>query len=90
MPTAHRRTRTAFADHLTHVGPITCWRCHQPIRPGEPWDLGHQTDRALGGTDTPDNLWPEHRHCNRSAGRRLGQFLARHGARNRTTPSRNW
>jgi hypothetical protein len=57
---------------LVAAGHVTCWRCGQPIHPGQPWDLGHRTDRALGGTD--HDTAPEHRHrtgtCpgNRAAG----------------------
>jgi hypothetical protein len=45
-----------------------CRRCGLPIDPDEPWDLGHIVAKADGGTVTPDNLAPEHRRCNRSAG----------------------
>lgn len=87
---AWRQLRQPFADHLAHVGPLNCRRCQQPIHHGDRWHLGHATDRALGGTDT--DLWPEHEHCNTSAGARLGNQLRhqRHHAIATTTPSRDW
>ncbi|MBD3782453.1 MAG: hypothetical protein IE926_05765 [Micrococcales bacterium] len=65
-------------------GTVKCWRCGHPIKPGQPWDLGHRTDHALGGHRL--DLHPEHRHTkdcpiegggNRSAGARLGNQLRR-------------
>lgn len=43
------------------AGLVDCARCHQPIEPGRPWDLGHSEDRRT---------WtgPEHLVCNRRAG----------------------
>ena len=49
-----------------------CLRCGKPILPGEPWHADHIIDRALGGLDTPDNLWPSHERCNTSAGGKRG------------------
>jgi hypothetical protein len=53
----------AWADHDG-----ICRRCGQPIDPEEPWDLGHIEAHVDGGQLTRDNLAPEHRRCNRSAG----------------------
>lgn len=46
-------------------GGVICWRCLEPIVPGQPWDLGHDDfNRAM-------YKGPEHRHCNRAtAGRK--------------------
>ena len=67
---AWRTLRAHWADRITHAAntgnPIRCWRCHRAILPGQPWDLGHRTDRADGGTDA--DTAPEHPHCNRRAG----------------------
>lgn len=63
MPTyghTHRKLRTAWAQQVA-TGQVTCARCHRPIAPGTPWDLGHAEDRRT-------YQGPEHRKCNRSAG----------------------
>lgn len=60
----HRR-RQAWQP-IVATGQLHCWRCNQPIHPGQPWDLGHLIDVIAGGTDT--NTQPEHRTCNRAAG----------------------
>jgi hypothetical protein len=54
----HQKRRAYFAP-LVEAGLINCWRCGQPIT-GE-WELGHRTDRALGGDDIdtyPEHKWP--------------------------------
>lgn len=45
-------------------GTVSCWRCKEPIRPGQPWDLGHDDDdrRVYRG--------PEHLACNRNTASR--------------------
>jgi hypothetical protein len=69
------------------AGDVVCRRCHEPIRPGQDWDLGHDHDLALGG-NAKGRMVPEHRHptgsCpgNRSAGATLGNQL-RHRPRRR-------
>jgi hypothetical protein len=61
----HRDLRDAIAPAVA-AGHATCWRCRQPISPGEPWDLGHDDhDRSI-------TRGPEHAgHCNRSTAGRL-------------------
>jgi len=77
---AWHKQRLSFATAVAS-GTVKCWRCDQLIAPGEPWDLGHPTERAAGGRDA--DAWPEHRHktanCegNRSAGARFGNDLRR-------------
>jgi hypothetical protein len=56
---AHQRRRAAFA-RLVAAGLAICWRCGQPIEPGEPWDLGHDD------IDRRRYRGPEHRRCNRT------------------------
>lgn len=59
---AHRKLRAALA-HSVAAGQTTCWRCGQPIIPGQLWDLGHRDDRT-------GYAGPEHQACNRAtAGR---------------------
>ena len=51
----------ARAARLVEAGQATCWRCGQPIKAGEPFDLGHDDeDRSI-------IRGPEHVFCNRSA-----------------------
>jgi hypothetical protein len=65
-PGSHQAIRRALAPQVA-AGTVTCWRCGQLIRPGEPWDLGHDDhDRSI-------YRGPEHAgRCNRAAGARLG------------------
>lgn len=74
----HQRERAAW-EPLVATGTIICsgpQGCGKPILPGQPWDLGHTTDVALGGTNstkTPQHASP----CNRSAGGRLAHLTKR-------------
>ena len=36
----HRDLRAAWQP-LVEAGDVICWRCGDPIQPGEPWDMGH-------------------------------------------------
>ncbi len=56
---SHQRLRAQFKP-LVQTGQMVCPRCHNPILPGQAWDLGHTGDRA-GWTG------PEHALCNRRA-----------------------
>jgi len=69
---------------------VRCWRCGCVLHEGNDWDLGHRTDKALGGADSPENLWPEHRSCNRQAGGALGLVMRRNGGHVYPPPSREW
>ena len=46
---------------MVATGEVTCWRCLEPIHPGDPFDLGHDDHNRdiIRG--------PEHPRCNRSA-----------------------
>ena len=57
--TSHQKTREQLAP-LVLAGRVRCWRCGDPILPGQPWDLGH-----VDG-DPTRYAGPEHRACNRA------------------------
>lgn len=60
----HQRLRKALKAKVA-AGLVACARCGQTIRPGEPWDLGHDD------YDRRRYTGPEHARCNRAtAGRR--------------------
>ena len=40
---AHRKVRKRWAPKV-RAGKVKCARCHQPILPGEKWDLDHDDD----------------------------------------------
>lgn len=58
---AHKKLRAKYAKEVA-ADQATCARCGQPIRPDQPWDLGH--DDARPG----EYSGPEHQSCNRRAG----------------------
>ena len=60
---AHKRLRRAW-DLKVQAGGVRCARCHCPIVPGTPWDLGHDDH------DRTKYNGAEHRRCNRGAPRR--------------------
>ncbi|UYL87831.1 polynucleotide kinase [Gordonia phage OneDirection] len=70
----HQNTRKRH-EATVRAGNATCWRCGQPIKTDEPWDLGHDD------TDRTKYRGPEHVKCNRGAPRRQA-----HGA----DTSRKW
>lgn len=72
---AHKRLRKQLEPHVAS-GQATCWRCNQPIRADEPWDLGHDDN------DRTRYRGPEHANrCNRAA-------AGRKAAANRTARQR--
>lgn len=40
---------------IVALGGVTCWRCHEPIHPGQPFHLGHDDDdrRIIRGPECP-------------------------------------
>lgn len=55
----HTRARAEWKP-VVETGTVLCRRCEKPIRPTEPWDLGHP-DRHC-----PKPRAPEHERCNRA------------------------
>lgn len=70
----HQRLRKQWAP-IVNRGEATCGRCHQPIQPGTPWDLGHDDH------DRTKYTGPEHQRCNRGEPSRIKAS---------TNPSRIW
>lgn len=62
-PATHDRIRVALAP-VVAAGGVNCWRCTQPIRAGQAWDLGHDDD------DPTIYRGPEHAQCNRATATR--------------------
>lgn len=77
----HHQTERARHQPTVDAGQATCARCHQPITPGTPWDLGHTDDRAT-------HTGPEHVRCNRSAGGRNGAIAT--NTKRKTTTREPW
>lgn len=57
----YRHLRAQYAQRIAAGHIYMCTICGQPIRPGQPWDLGHTPDRA-------HIVGPQHRACNRRDG----------------------
>jgi hypothetical protein len=80
-------TKTEGLGPLVEAGLARCARCGELIKPGEPWDLGHNDhDRGVYSG-------PEHRACNRATSRHRERRLSRRwlrrlfrGARTDTAP----
>ena len=66
----HREERANWQALIDAGHPVDCWRCKKRIHPGQPMDLGHIVDLALGGN--PKRRRPEHAGCNRAAGGAVG------------------
>jgi hypothetical protein len=59
----HQQLRRQLAVQVA-AGGVTCARCGELIRPGDPWDLGHDDH------DRTHYSGPEHRRCNRATANR--------------------
>lgn len=64
------RARTN-ADHKAGR-PVWCIGCGREVMPTQRFDVGHRIDASRGGSNRIDNLGPQHRGENRSAGGKLG------------------
>ncbi|GIH07486.1 hypothetical protein Rhe02_55530 [Rhizocola hellebori] len=60
----HVELREQWRPHV-EAGRVSCARCKLPIKPGEPWDLGHDDH------DRTKYRGPEHAECNRGASKRV-------------------
>ena len=71
--TEHQAERERWRP-IVEAGDAECARCHEPINPTDPWDLGHNDDRTA---------WtgPEHTKCNRAAGGRNGAAVTNENKR---------
>ena len=62
----HRNERQRWARRIATLGHIQCATCPTTIHDGDPWDLGHTTDRR-------SYIGPQCPPCNRSDGGRRGR-----------------
>lgn len=86
-----RIIRRAVDARLARGDQVNCGKCGRPIQPGQRYDVGHRVDASRGGTHDLNNLGPEHRHENRSAGGRIGATHTNKATRRaRRLPSLNW
>jgi len=67
-----RTIRRITNARLNRGDQVNCIGCGHPIQPGQRYDIGHIRDAHRGGTNNLDNLGPQHRRENRSAGGRAG------------------
>ncbi|MGD8214620.1 hypothetical protein [Aestuariimicrobium sp. Y1814] len=79
-----RRLRPIWNVIIANNQGWTCRRCQKPIRPGEPYDLGHAADADPSRTHETHDVEPEHPFCNRSAGSKARNKLGK------LNPSRDW
>lgn len=75
----HKKMRAELVAQLERDGYLICWRCGEPIYPGNGWHVGHDDhDRSI-------RHGPEHALCNlRAAG------LKSQGKLSPIKASRNW
>lgn len=55
--------------------PRPCTRCGETVTADMKWHADHILEDVFGGTSTPDNLGPAHKHCNESAGGKIGAAM---------------
>jgi 5-methylcytosine-specific restriction protein A len=54
-----------------------CHLCTRKIAPGEEWEVEHVKPRALGGSDTAENLKPAHVDCHAGKTRKERVVIAK-------------
>jgi hypothetical protein len=69
----HASTKAMAA--VRRMLPAACSRCGGLVTDEMDWHADHLTERAQGGTDSPDNYGPAHAHCNTSAGGKIGAAI---------------
>lgn len=83
----HKRLRKWWSPKV-RAGVVDCARCGLPIKPNQPWDLGHDDD------DRSVYNGPEHRHsrdCPAGGNRAtLPRMLAKARGEQTMTASREW
>jgi len=62
----HHQRKRAEWQKVVDAGAAECWRFHDPINPGDTWDLGHDDH------DRSKYMGPECVACNRGTGGRSG------------------
>ena len=76
----HQRLRKRLEPTVA-AGQANCWRCGQPIFPGQPWDLGHDDH------DRTKYRGPEHAMAHDCP---AGGNRATKGRQAKTDRSRDW
>jgi hypothetical protein len=76
---AHQQARQQWAPRVA-TGTVPCTRCGRPIKPGTPWHLDHNDNRA-------GYRGPSHATCNTSTGGTKGALA---GHAKRATTTREW
>lgn len=76
-----RTVRRITNARLKRGDQVQCIGCGQPIQPEQQYDIGHIRDSYRGGNNTLENLGPQHRKENRSAGGRAGALATNQASR---------
>lgn len=64
--TKRRRIGTRERANIFLANGGRCHLCEGLIRPGEAWEVSHDTPLEMGGADEGDNLKPAHAKCHRA------------------------
>jgi hypothetical protein len=80
MPHPYDRKWQELRARWAVLLPQPCCRCGHPVQPDDQWELDHYGREVVLGGRHDDDARPAHKHCNRSAGARLGHELRELGA----------